>query len=200
MSNIEEIKSYLHSLEVSNKRTDVFRYLKRQWQSKVRNDDLCILIINQMMYYLDAIEYPDVIWEEQNEHLKYYFFLQTMLIYANKHLSYNKIYLWYICYYLNSFGTYHNIFGLIFDISKADTLKRDYFLRSIKLFNSSLFRVIPLLQGYSITKSNLNQISSRDIYTELSDFHFGENEVDQEFLGLFEDLLSKSCLYGVTER
>ena len=77
---ISAIKQQLILYEQQGMRLPVYRYLKDLWNTSFRTEDLTVLIIQQMMFYLIELESPWVKWEAEDEHQTYQIFLKPSLM------------------------------------------------------------------------------------------------------------------------
>ena len=80
--DISFVKEHLFFLEQQKKRMPVYRYLKELWNTPSRTEDLTVLIMQQMMFYLIELESPWVTWETEDEHQTYQSFLHEALAYG----------------------------------------------------------------------------------------------------------------------
>ncbi len=73
--DIVEIKDNIFQLEQKGKRMPVFAYLKKAWDRDTPSESLTVLVMQQMVDYLDFLESPWGVYEDENEYDLYLSFL-----------------------------------------------------------------------------------------------------------------------------
>ena len=186
---IIEIKRHVYQLEQKGKRLPVYRYLRDLWRDHTDDAELTLLVMQQMIFYLELLEYVDTIWEtEEDEYQAYSDLLQEVLkVGMQQHLG-NKHFLWCMCYFLNLIFTYHFIFGELITSQTHERILEDLLALANKLFpDSVLFRVVFYLEeGTGSWQDNYSSDELSVLTAELVEWNLQANMADQEVLWWFE--------------
>ena len=108
---ISQVKQQVYLYEQQGKRLPVYHYLKMIWNTTPRSEDLTVLIMQQMMFYLIELESPWAPWETEDEHQTYQLFLHEALAYGFEKNIHEKKFMWNLCFFLEASSVYHCIFG-----------------------------------------------------------------------------------------
>ena len=185
---ISAIKQQLTLYEQQGIRLPVYRYLKELWNTSFRTEDLTVLIIQQMMFYLIELESPWVKWEAEDEHQTYQIFLHEALAYGFVEFIHEKKFMWNLCFFLEASGVYHCIFGDQIPIGSEKTLQQKLYAEAKKRYPTSvLFDIIPLVQGGDpLWRDKISDDVKKALIAEVSEWNLMTNMVDQDM----QELLS----------
>lgn len=186
--DISFVKEHLFFLEQQKKRMPVYRYLKELWNTPSRTEDLTVLIMQQMMFYLIELESPWVTWETEDEHQTYQSFLHEALAYGLEVFSHEKKFMWNLCFFLEASSVYHCIFGDQIPIGSEKTLQQKLYAEAKKRYPTSvLFDIIPLVQGGDpLWRDKISDDVKKALIAEVSEWNLMTNMVDQDM----QELLS----------
>ncbi len=192
MINIILLKQQVWELEKVGKRVPIYILLREKWSKETDRSQLALLVIQQMVYFLDDLEGPPIPIEQEDEYELYHSFLQEALQYGMKHCLHDKMFLWQMCYYLEGDATYHFLYGETIPVKSVDAIKEELFALARRYFpESKLFALIPAI--VHIDYLYLQSIGKHDrlmIAEELSQWNLQSNAVDDDLKELFEDIVS----------
>lgn len=185
--DISIVKDHIHVLEQKAIRLPVYHYLKHIWLNNDRTEGLAVLAMQQMVFYLIELESPWTVWEDEDEHQTYQVFLQEVLEYGFKHFIHGKMFMWNLCFYLRSIGTYHFILGKQIPLGSERTLLQQLLYSAKELYPTSvLFDVIPLVQdGDPLWKERISDEVKNSILAEVDEWKLRDNMVDEDMRELF---------------
>lgn len=197
MKSLIEIKCELTKME-NEKNTnwsEIINYLYSQWQQQKENGELCILLIQQLLEYLLAIDTPpfspSVIYLHEKERLQT--LLNESITYGMEHCITNKYFLWQICYYLVSISTYYFLYDCLVkdDRDRLDLLQKLVNSAQALFPNSLLF-----FQFHESTNDynykwymKLDNIQKETLLSEVNELCLQNNSKDQDILNYFSSLL-----------
>ena len=180
--DISFVKEHLFFLEQQKKRMPVYRYLKELWNTPSRTEDLTVLIMQQMMFYLIELESPWVTWETEDEHQTYQSFLHEALAYGLEVFSHEKKFMWNLCFFLEASSVYHCIFGDQIPIGSENILKKKLYEEAKNRYPTSvMFDVIPLIQGGDpLWRDKISDDAKKTLIAEVNEWNLMTNMVDED--------------------
>ncbi len=187
MMNIFEIKDHVFQLEQKGKRMPVFAYLKKAWDSDTPSESLTVLVMQQMVDYLDFLESPWGVYEDENEYYFYLDFLHEAIMHGLEKYKECKMFSWQLCFYLTAWGTYHFIHCEQIPPGSAPQVLHHLLSTAKSLYpNSALYDFIPLLQDCDDSwKSKMSDAAKASIRMEIDEWNLRNNMVDQELKDMF---------------
>lgn len=185
--DISVVKNHVHFLEQKTIRLPVYHYLKDIWLKRNITEDIVVLAMQQMVFYLIELESPWTVWEEEDEYQTYQIFLQEVLEYGFEHFCHSKMFMWNLCYYLSSIGTYHFILGKQIPYGSEKILLHKLLFSAKELYPTSvLFDIIPLIQGGDpLWKEGISDKVKKSILVEVNEWKLMDNMVDEDMRELF---------------
>ncbi len=185
--NIVDIKDNVHQIEQMGKRMPVFVYLKKVWDSNTHSESFVVLVMQQMVDYLDFLESPWGVYECENEYYLYLDFLHEAIAQGLEKYKECKMFLWQLCFYLTAWGTYHFIHCEQIPPGSAPQVLHRLLSTAKTLYpNSVLFDLIPLLQDCDESwKSEMPEETKTRIRMEIDEWNLRFNMADQDLKNMF---------------
>lgn len=189
---ISSVKQRVYLYEQQGSRLPVYHYLKKLWNTTHRSEDLTVLIMQQMMFYLIELESPWAPWETEDEHQTYQLFLHEALAYGFEKNIHEKKFMWNLCFFLEASSVYHCIFGDLIPIGSEKRLLKELYADAKKRYPESvMFDIIPLIQGGDpLWRDKISDVAKNVLAAEVSEWNLMTNMVDEdmrELLSIADD-------------